>query len=173
MATLVLTVIGNDQAGLVDALSGVIAEHGGSWQRSHMAQLAGKFAGIVEVKVPDASVSSLVSGLHPLQAQGLLDVTATTATGNATSAHPTVGIEIVGLDRVGIVHEVTATLASNGINIVEIETTTEPAAMAGGDIFRAQLRAEVDASWTAARVADELHEVQDALGLDISVAESQ
>ena len=46
MATLVLTVIGDDRSGLVSALSGVIAEHGGSWERSQMARLAGKFAGV-------------------------------------------------------------------------------------------------------------------------------
>ena len=52
VTTLVLTVIGDEQSGLVDALSGVIADHGGSWDESHMTQLAGKFAGIVLVTVP-------------------------------------------------------------------------------------------------------------------------
>jgi glycine cleavage system regulatory protein len=57
MATLVLTVIGNDTSGLVDALADPIAHHGGSWDRSHMARLAGQFAGIVVVSVPDENVT--------------------------------------------------------------------------------------------------------------------
>jgi glycine cleavage system regulatory protein len=171
MATLVLTVIGDDQAGLVDALSGVIADSGGNWQRSHMARLAGKFAGIVEVRVADGSARALLAGLEPLKAQGLLHITATTATDETTAAQRTVNIEIMGVDRVGIVHEVAATLAANGINIVEIETETEPAPMAGGDLFRAELHVEVGTDWTATRIASELDAVADELGIDITVAE--
>ena len=54
MATLVLTVVGDDRPGLVDALSGVIAAHDGNWEQSRMAHLAQKFAGILLVQVPDA-----------------------------------------------------------------------------------------------------------------------
>jgi glycine cleavage system regulatory protein len=68
MATLVLTVIGDDRSGLVSALSGVIADHGGSWERSQMARLAGKFAGIVVVSVPDAGADALIRDLGPLEA---------------------------------------------------------------------------------------------------------
>ena len=75
MATLVLTVIGDDRAGLVDALAGPIAMHGGNWDRSHMARLAGKFAGIVVVSVPDERTDELTAELGTLAAQGLLDVT--------------------------------------------------------------------------------------------------
>ena len=49
MATLVLTVIGDDRAGLVNALADVVTAHGGNWERSQLAELAGKFAGIVLV----------------------------------------------------------------------------------------------------------------------------
>ena len=74
MATLVLTAIGDDQSGLVDALSGVIADHGGNWQRSHMTQLAGKFAGIVEITVADDRADALVTDLGPLESKGLLEI---------------------------------------------------------------------------------------------------
>ncbi len=54
MATFILTVLGDDRPGLVSALSAPISAHGGSWERSQMSRLAGKFAGIVLVAVPDA-----------------------------------------------------------------------------------------------------------------------
>ena len=76
MATLVLTVIGDDHAGLVRALSGVIANHGGNWETSRMSHLAGKFAGIVMVTVAEENADALVKDLEPLEAQGLLDITA-------------------------------------------------------------------------------------------------
>ena len=38
---IVLTVIGDDRAGLVHALSDVVSRHSGNWERSQMAELAG------------------------------------------------------------------------------------------------------------------------------------
>jgi glycine cleavage system regulatory protein len=56
---LVLTVIGDDRPGLVGELSTVISAHQGSWLESSMAQLAGKFAGIVEVAVDQPHAAAL------------------------------------------------------------------------------------------------------------------
>ena len=71
MATFILTAIGDDRPGLVSALSAPINEHGASWERSEMARLAGKFAGIVVVSVADAKVDALVADLTALNVQGL------------------------------------------------------------------------------------------------------
>ena len=49
MTTLVLTVIGNDRTGLVDALAGSDRRTSGQLGSEHMARLAGQFAGIVVV----------------------------------------------------------------------------------------------------------------------------
>ena len=43
MSSVVLTVIGRDRPGLVDALSRVVAEHGGNWEESRMSHLADQF----------------------------------------------------------------------------------------------------------------------------------
>ena len=51
MPTLVLTLIGPDRAGLVEAVAAVVADHGGNWLESRMSRLAGQFAGILEVEV--------------------------------------------------------------------------------------------------------------------------
>ncbi len=58
MTPLVLTLIGDDRAGLVSAVAGAVSEHGGNWDRSQMAELAGKFAGIVLVTIPPAASTS-------------------------------------------------------------------------------------------------------------------
>ena len=47
--TLVLTVLGPDRTGLVEALADRIVAAGGNWEASDMARLAGQFAGIVLV----------------------------------------------------------------------------------------------------------------------------
>ena len=53
MTDLVLTLIGSDRPGLVEAVAEVIAGHGGNWLESRMAHLAGKFAGILRVEIPE------------------------------------------------------------------------------------------------------------------------
>ncbi len=138
MNTYVLSIIGADRAGLVEALAKVVAEHGGSWERSHLAELAGMFAGMVQVRVPPEKAEAFRSSLEPLREQGLLDVALRPATDDASDEDPeTVAFEVVGSDRPGIVHEVSARLASLGVGIVELRTWTESAAMAGTPLFRA------------------------------------
>ena len=63
---LVLTVIGDDRPGLVGELSAAISAHQGNWLESSMAQLAGKFAGIVEVSVDAAQADALRDALGRL-----------------------------------------------------------------------------------------------------------
>ena len=72
MATsLVVTVIGEDKPGLVEALSSTVTAHDGSWLESRMSHMAGKFAGIVRVEVPEAAVDRLLAAFADLQSEGL------------------------------------------------------------------------------------------------------
>lgn len=139
MATLVLTVIGDDRSGLVSALSGVIADHGGSWERSQMARLAGKFAGIVLVSAPEDRAEDLIAGLGPLRAQGLLDVTVERSADPATPSSDVsrLNLELVGADRPGIVRDIARVLASLNVSFEELHTDTREAPMAGGFLFEA------------------------------------
>ena len=60
----VLTVIGDDRVGLVEALADTVSSHGGNWEHSQMAELAGKFAGIVVVTVPADRATDLTGALR-------------------------------------------------------------------------------------------------------------
>jgi glycine cleavage system regulatory protein len=149
MATLVLTVIGDDRTGLVDAISDVVARHGASWDRSSMARLGDKFAGIVEISVPDARSTELIDALGPLESQGLLDITierVETVADVESSRRLT--LQLVGHDRPGIVHEVSHALAEHGVGIDELHTETTSAPMSAEVLFhaRAVLRAPVGVS---------------------------
>ena len=86
MPRLVLSVIGDDRAGLVEALAEAIGTHGGNWERSQMAELAGQFAGIVVVSVPDDRADELRSALARLD--WLLDITAHPGIDEAAGAAP-------------------------------------------------------------------------------------
>lgn len=170
MATLVLTVIGDDRAGLVDALAGPIADHGGNWDRSHMARLAGKFAGIVVVTLPDEHVDSLAASLEGVQAQGLLDVRiAIAASDGPVDTVSLLHLHLVGQDRPGIIREVASALAQREISIEELETSTISAPMSAEQLFEAtaSLRLPVGADLEALQSA--LEDIANELMVDLDV----
>ena len=72
MTTLVLTVVGDDRAGLVAAVADVVGNHGGNWENSQLAELSGAFAGIIEISVAPERADELREALAVLD--GLLTV---------------------------------------------------------------------------------------------------
>ena len=170
MATLVLTVIGDDHAGLVKELSSVIADHGGNWETSRMAHLAGKFAGIVLVTVSDQHAQALVSDLEPLETRGLLDITAAVSTpSQPASDRPRLRLELVGLDQPGIVRDISNALAARNVNIEELETETSAAPMDGGILFKAAATLVLPEDLSSDDLTDVLEELAAQLMVDIEV----
>src|SRR5262245_15535771 len=105
-ARLILTVIGPDAPGLVDALAAVIARAGGNWRKSRMSRLSGHFAGIVEVDVPPSEIYALNDGLAALSDRGLV-VQTTTSADEEQPEPPRVGhLAFVGQDRPGLVQAI-------------------------------------------------------------------
>ena len=166
MASLVLTVIGDDRAGLVSALAEVIADHGGNWERSQMAELAGKFAGIVLVTVPDASVDDLDAALAPLA--GILDVHAHIGGDEVTDAK-VFSLHLLGNDRPGIVRELSGVLSALGVSIDRLTTETREAPMAGGILFEAEAVLEAPRSVDADELRTALEDLANELMVDIDV----
>lgn len=171
MATLVLTVIGDDHAGLVKELSAVIADHGGNWETSRMAHLAGKFAGIVMVTVADDNTEALVRDLQPLEDQGLLHITAELTTVPPPTEATRLTLELIGLDQPGIVREISDALATRDVNIEELETETAAAPMDGGTLFKARAVIELPSDLSVDELTDTLEELAVQLMVDIEVAE--
>lgn len=145
MTTLVLTVVGDDRHGLVAAIADIVEAHGGNWENSELAELAGAFAGIVEVSVPAAREAELRGALSALE--GMLSVTVHAGTASAASAgERRFTIRVLGNDRAGIVKEVSSTVAAHTLSIERMTTETRDAAMAGGRLFEATIVAIVPAS---------------------------
>lgn len=172
MATLVLTVIGHDQTGLIDALAGPIAEHGGSWDRSHLARLSGQFAGIVVVSVPDDRVAALTASFDAVNAQGLLDVQVAIAS-IEPEMHDEVllHLHLIGQDRPGIIREISAALASRGVSILELETDTTSAPMSAELLFEAKATLSIPIDLQPADVRDCLEDIANELMVDLDFRE--
>ena len=168
MTTLILTVIGDDRSGLVDSLAGVITDSGGNWDRSHLAHLAGKFAGIVEVSVPASRTDELLDALKPLEAEGLLDITASVGVTDeeAEGVHH-LTLEVVGSDHPGIIRDLAHAVAESRVSIVELRSETRSTPMGGGNLFEAEVILEVPNGLDEDGLIDTLEELADKLMVDI------
>lgn len=169
-----LTVIGDDRAGLVEALSSAVSAHGGNWENSQLAELAGKFAGIVVVTVPAERAEDLTDALGGLV--GLLDVSAHPGSEGAEPPQaaedaPRLTIDIIGNDHAGIVHDVSSVLARHDLSIETIATESRDAPMAGGRLFEAHIVARVPAGAEPAAVRADLERLATELLVDLEVSE--
>jgi glycine cleavage system regulatory protein len=166
---LVLTAIGDDRPGLVEALSRVISTHDGSWAESAMSRLGGKFAGIVRVAVPQQRLAGLRAALAELAA--LRVYVEETAAPAAPAAGRRLHFTLVGQDRVGIVREVAQVLARHAVNVEKLTTGTESAAMSGETLFRAEAELLADAAVDADDLRADLERLSHDLIVDITLDE--
>lgn len=169
MTTLILTVAGSDRPGLVAAVADVVDAHGGNWENSRLAELAGVFAGVIEISVTPERAGVLQSALRELD--GLLTIAVHTGS-DAVAPHESrhLSIRVLGNDRPGIVREVSQALSAHGISIEDLTTTTQDAAMAGGRLFEASVTADVPASVDLDAMRTDLERIATEIQVDIAVA---
>ncbi len=167
---LVLTVLGNDRPGLVGELASVISAHHGNWLQSSMAQLAGKFAGIVEVSVSGDHLDGLTQALSKLTT---LKVTVeSTEVRKSALARRRLKLSLVGHDRIGIVREVSQVLARFSVNVENLSTRTASAPMSAELLFHADAELTADKALDAGALIAELERISADLMVDIAVDES-
>lgn len=169
MTALVLTVVGADRAGLVAAVADVVDAHGGNWENSELAELAGAFAGIIEVSVADDRVDDLRVALTGLD--GLLTIAV-----HASETSPTDDVDmrrlaftVLGNDRPGIVREISATLSAHDLSIERMSSETYDAAMSGGRLFEAKIVARAAASVDIYAVQSALEELAAEIQVDVTL----
>ena len=137
-----------------------------------MARLAGKFAGIVLVAVPDDRAEGLIEALGPLGTEGLLDVTVERAGDEVPVSMDLtrLSLELVGADRPGIVHDISQALARRDVSIEELHTATREAPMVGGMLFEATATLLAPPTVPIADLQAVLEELANELMVDISLS---
>jgi glycine cleavage system regulatory protein len=171
---LVLTVIGDDRPGLVGELSAVISAHQGNWLESSMAQLAGKFAGIVEVGVDSGNAAALSAALGQFKGMKV-----TVETARAQKSAPTgfantrrLKLALVGHDRIGIVREVSQVLANHAVNVESLDTHTSSAPMSAAVLFHAVAELTAAPDLDVGALTAELERISNDLMVDITLDET-
>jgi len=166
--SIVLTVIADDQPGIVQTVSEVLTHHGGNWTQSSMSTLAGKFAGILLVSVPSTNTDDCLAELEALESTGLRVIAHVSDAEAEPGKSRQYTLELVGNDHVGIVHDITTLLANHKVSVQELETSVESASMGGGEIFRARAILDVPETTDVDVLETELEDIAHDLMVDIT-----
>ena len=173
--TLVMTLIGGDRPGLVEAVAKRVADEGGNWLESRMCRLGGQFAGIVRVEVSAERRSALERALAGLGKEGLSVVVQAEQPVDAFAAGSGLlaVVELVGHDRPGIVRAVSAVFARHGVNVEEFSSERGGAPMGGGILFQARASIRVPAQVRLAALRVDLEQIAADLMVDLSLREAR
>ena len=179
MTEWILTLIGPDRPGLVEAVAEQVVASGGNWMASRMARLGGKFAGIAQVAVLETQIAELKQKLAALESDGLvvhIESASSSSIDPQAAEVATAGgktpeqflLQVVGSDRPGIVRELSGVLAAAGINVESLATEYTAAPMSGGPLFRAEVQFALPAAITLDRLRSEMEAVAGDLMVDFS-----
>lgn len=161
-----LTLVGDDRPGIVNALAGIVTDHGGNWETSQLAQLAGAFAGVVVIEVPADRAETLTLALQ--QVTGLT-VAVHRGTEQAPGDQQLLALNLLGNDHAGIVRDVTSVLRKHGLSIDAMSTQTRDAPMAGGRLFEAHTTAAIPAGADLDALRTDLEALATEIQVDIDL----
>lgn len=172
MATLILSVIGSDRPGLTQALAAAVLSAGGNWLESHLSRLGGLYVGSVLVELATDSIDRLRAAVQAVDAHGL-EVRIAPAVERAGpdkgASGDAIHFRLVGQDRLGIVHQVTAILSGLGVNIEAFETRISAEPHSGAPLFHMEARLRLPPGLPADAVQAALEAISGEIMVDISL----
>ena len=169
----VMTIIGPDQPGLVEAVSAIIEKHHGNWEESRMARLSGQFAGILKIELAESRLKNFQTDLAALKRQGLniVLVDHSEPPQSAPEGHR-ISLHLVGNDHEGIVHRISQTLAAHGINVESFESDCESAPWSGEKLFKATAELRTPTPFDIEALRSDLEELAGELMVDFTLNQS-
>lgn len=164
---LVITALGEDRPGIVDALSRIISDSGCSILDSRMTVLGGEFAAIQLVSGKWNELAKLETQLSSAgRDQDLhLHWKRTKQPRPSTELMP-YAVDVISMDHPGIVQQLAHFFSTRGINIRDLSTSRYPAAHTGTPMFSAHITLDVPGRMQIAVLREEFLEFCDHLNLD-------
>ena len=173
MASMILSVIGSDRPGLTQALAAAVLSAGGNWLESHLSRLGGLYVGSVLVELEADRLEVLRAAVQAVDVQGLEVRIAPALDASSAPGGEEVLFSLIGQDRLGIVHQMTAVLSGINVNIEAFDThiTAEP--HSGAPLFHLDARLRLPPALTAHDVQTALEAISAEIMVDISLAPAE
>ncbi len=149
----VISTIGQDRPGLVSELTEIIASNEANVEDSRMTVLGGEFAVLMSVSADEAVLDNLERELaEHAERQGLAHLFRKTRE-RASGGRVRQRVTVSAMDHPGIVSQVAGFFGNQGVNIVNLDTATEPAAHTGTPIFNLTIDVELPESLSVSELA--------------------
>lgn len=167
---IVLTLTGKDKIGLVDHVTSLMVKRNGNVESSRMARLGGEFAMLMLLTVSDSEYANLDKDLQALRDEGYqVTMMQTEDDSKKYAGWLPYEIEVTGADHEGIIHDISHHLASQGINIESMDTSSTPAPMSGTPLFMMKGVVLVPPKLNFHVWSDALEEIGDKLNVDVKM----
>jgi glycine cleavage system transcriptional repressor len=167
---IVLTLTGRDKIGIVDSVTSVIAKRDGNVEASRMTRLGGEFAMLMLIALPDKEFANLDQDFQPLRGEGYqVTLLQTEDDSKKYAGWLPYEIEVTGADHEGIIHDISHHLATQGINIENMDTSSAPAPMSGTPLFMMKGIVVVPPQLNFHVWSDALEEIGDKLNVSVKV----
>jgi glycine cleavage system transcriptional repressor len=167
----ILTASGRDRPGVLEEMTKLLLDYDGNVETSRMARLGGEFAMLMLVSTPAGRVDGLRAAVEALHRDDWEVQTRVTQVEGpvATPATYPCGITVAGADHLGIIHQIASYLARHGMNVETMNTAVVTAPMSGVPLFTMSGVVNVPDAVDTDRLRDELDELADDLGVDVSL----
>ena len=169
---LVITLLSDNKPGIVKTVADIIVQQQGNWLESQMAELAGKFAGILTVSIEDKRTTDLINALKALNNHGVQVLIDQAPQSKPSIESSQFSFELAGPDRMGIISEISQAFAHRHISIDHLETRCSSSPWSGEPLFEAIGTLIAPASLHREDLIDQLNTIEDQLGIDIVISET-
>ncbi|MBL4700700.1 MAG: hypothetical protein JKX85_05515 [Phycisphaeraceae bacterium] len=171
MAQLVITAVGADRPGLVNAFTGYLHDAGANIADSRMINLSGQFAILILVEAEDQTViSRIASGAVEAGSDIGLEVS---VAGDKKIDSRVQGqpyrVKVFAMDQPGIVHRVTHLLHQNKVNIEELQTSLNAGSYSGTPLFSMDMLITIPRDVPVKQVRESLEVFCDELNCDVDM----
>lgn len=163
--SLIMTIIGPDRPGLVDSVASTVESFDGNWEESRMLRLSGQFAGLCRVTCPTERLDELKTALKALEKTGISSTLVMDEEKSSTPETQRMHLNLLGLDRPGLLKTLTTSLSHHGINVEELKTECRCAPSSGEMLFEADVVVQVGPHSDL----DQLREDMEATGQELMV----
>ena len=165
MEHLIIKGIGPDKPGIVSSISGFVTSNNGNIEESRMIRLGTEFSIIMLITIPDNCRESLLNQLDSIEG---IKFYLTPTRKLSSYEYPNYIISVEGADNEGIVHRVTDSIASLGINIIEVITDTQNAPITGATLFHMVSKIYLKDD-KKEELSDKLDSIETAFGLVVKL----
>jgi len=164
---LVLTALGENNSDLVVQLTQAIKDCGCNILDSRMIELGNELSIIMMLSGTWDAIAKIENNIPNLQNQLNVSITAkrTSNVVNTTNLMP-YAIDVVALDRIGIVHDIAKFISENNIAIQDMYTNTYKASNTDTSMFSLHMTINIPADISIASIRGDFMEFCDQLNLD-------